>query len=112
MIIGEGSSITSQTIILTHDYSIDYGMIAAGLERTHEFKAVKSVKIGKNTFIGQRSIILPGVEIGDNCVIGAGSIVSKNIPSNSVCAGVPAKVIANTDEWGRKKFETEKQCIM
>ncbi len=43
------------------------------------------ITVGENTFIGCRSVIMPGVDIGNNCVIGAGSIVTKNIPDNSVC---------------------------
>lgn len=51
------------------------------------------VKIGNNVLIGTKAIIMPGVSIGNNVVIGAHSVVTKNIPSNSVAAGIPAKVI-------------------
>ena len=37
--------------------------------------------------------VMPGVTIGDNCTIAAGSIVTKDIPDNSLAAGVPCKVI-------------------
>ena len=57
------------------------------------------IKIGNNVFIGMRSIILPGVTIGDNVIVGAGSIVTKDIPSNSVVAGVPARVIKSFEEY-------------
>lgn len=50
-------------------------------------------RIGKNCFIGGRSLILPGVEIGDNCIVGAGSVVTRSIPSGSIVAGNPAKVL-------------------
>ena len=43
--------------------------------------------------MGANSIILGGVAIGDNVMIGAGSVVTKDIPSNSVYAGDPAKFI-------------------
>lgn len=43
--------------------------------------------------IGANSTILPGVEIGENSLIGAGSVVTKNVPSDSVTAGNPARVI-------------------
>ena len=60
---------------------------------------VRPIRIGSNVFIGYGSIILPGVTIGDNVVIGAGSVVSKNIPSDVVVAGVPAKVIRSTADY-------------
>ncbi|MCD9477838.1 acyltransferase [Photobacterium phosphoreum] len=51
------------------------------------------VVIGNRVWCGMDVIILPGVCIGDDVCIGAGSIVTRNIPSNSVVAGVPAKII-------------------
>lgn len=57
------------------------------------------VIIGDNVFVGHEVMIMPGVTIGDNVVIGVRSIVTKNIPSNVVVAGVPAKVIKSFDEY-------------
>ncbi len=51
------------------------------------------VIIGNNVWIGGSATILPGVSIGDNVVIGAGSVVAKDIPSNTVAVGNPAKII-------------------
>ena len=51
-------------------------------------------------------MILPNVRIGSNVIIGAGSIVAKDIPDNSVAAGIPCKVIGDFDtlvEKYRKK---------
>ncbi|MCR5348372.1 MAG: hypothetical protein K6E59_02035, partial [Bacilli bacterium] len=59
--IGDQTVITQETIILVHDYSIDCGMVAAGLaDPDNESILVKDVHIGNNTFIGQRATILPG----------------------------------------------------
>lgn len=51
------------------------------------------IHIGKNVWIGDKVSIFGGVTIGDNVIIGAGSIVTHDIPSNSMAAGSPAKVI-------------------
>ena len=47
-------------------------------------------------------MILPGVTIGDNVVIATGSIITKDVPNNSVVAGVPAKVIKTLEEYKSK----------
>lgn len=54
---------------------------------------LKSVKIGKNCWLGGNVTILPGVTLGDNVTVGANSVVTKSFPSNVVIAGCPAKVL-------------------
>lgn len=51
------------------------------------------IKIGRNVWIGDKVSIFGGVTIGDNVIIGAGSIVTHDIPSNSMAAGAPAKIV-------------------
>ena len=51
------------------------------------------VVIGSNVWIASRAVILKGVTIGDNSVVGAGAVVTKNVPSDSVVAGSPARVV-------------------
>ena len=53
------------------------------------------VIIGRNVWIGDKVTILAGVHIGDNVVIGANSVVTHDIPSNTMVAGIPAKLIKN-----------------
>lgn len=53
----------------------------------------RPVSIGRDTWIGTRVIILPGVEVGEGCVIGAGSVVTRSIPAFSIAVGNPARVI-------------------
>ena len=55
----------------------------------------KPIVIKKNAWIGAASTILPGVTIGENAVIAAGSVVTKNVPNNTMFAGIPAKFIKN-----------------
>ena len=51
------------------------------------------IKLGKKVWLPWRVFLMPGVTIGDNVVIGANSLISSDIPSNSLAAGAPAKVI-------------------
>jgi acetyltransferase-like isoleucine patch superfamily enzyme len=55
------------------------------------------VKIGEGSWIGLRSIILPGVTIGRRVMIAAGSVVTRDVPDDALVAGVPAKVIRLID---------------
>jgi acetyltransferase-like isoleucine patch superfamily enzyme len=55
----------------------------------------KPILIKRNAWIGAASTILPGVIIGENAVVAAGSVVTKDVPSNTIVAGVPAKHIKN-----------------
>jgi len=64
----------------------------------------RAINIGDRVWTGLRVTILGGVNIGSDVVIGAGSLVNRDIPSGSVAAGVPAKVIrkierADTSVW-------------
>ena len=64
------------------------------------------VYVGDETWIGANAVILPGVFIGKHCVIAAGSVVTKNVPSYSVVAGNPARVVKEfhheSNKWIRK----------
>ena len=54
---------------------------------------VKPVVIKRNAWIGAGATILPGVTVGENSVVAAGALVTKDVPTNTVVAGIPAKVI-------------------
>ena len=64
------------------------------------------IEVMNNVFIGSNSIILPNVRIGSNVIIGAGSIITKDVPDNSVIAGVPAKIIGTFDDYLEKRKNT------
>lgn len=49
------------------------------------------ITIGNNVHVGTNAIIMPGVKIGDNCVIACGAVVTKDVASNSIVGGIPAK---------------------
>lgn len=60
---------------------------------------VKPITIGNNVYLGYEAVILPGVTIGNNVVIGSRAVVTKDIPSNSVAVGIPAKVIKSLSDY-------------
>lgn len=60
------------------------------------------VEVGSNVYIGADAIINFGVTIGDNCIVAAGAVVTKDVPSGSVVAGIPAHVIGSYEESKRK----------
>ena len=95
--IGNNVTLAPHVHILAHDASTqkELGRTKIGL-----------VKIGDNVFIGAGSIVLPNTNIGSKVIIGAGSVVTKDIPSNSVAVGNPAKVIMTYDSY------MEKNCAL
>lgn len=55
----------------------------------------KPIVIKRNSWIGAGATILPGVTVGENAVVAAGSVVTKDVPNNTIVAGVPAKHVKN-----------------
>ena len=92
--LGNNVHITREVLFITHD-----GGTLLYRNEVPDLEITAPINVGNDVYIGVRSIIMPGVTIGDNCVIGAGSIVTRDVPSNTVVAGVPAKVIKSTDEY-------------
>ncbi|WP_433392419.1 DapH/DapD/GlmU-related protein [Micromonospora sp. KLBMP9576] len=92
--IGDNVYITAGVQFVTHDG----GTLI--LRKDHpELDWTAPITIGDDVYIGMRSMILAGVNIGNRCVIGAGSIVTRDIPDNTVAAGVPARPLRTTDEY-------------
>jgi len=87
--IGDDCFIGPNVSIYTACHSTD------PLERNTRQEWAKPVTIGNSCWIGGSVTILPGVTIGDYVTIGAGSVVVKDIPSNCVAVGNPARVIKN-----------------
>jgi acetyltransferase-like isoleucine patch superfamily enzyme len=89
--IGDSTMIASDVVITDSDWHGIY-------DRTDYVATPKPVKIHKNVWIGERSIILKGTQIGENSIIGAGSVVHGDIPPNSIYAGNPAKEVKKLDK--------------
>lgn len=101
--IGDDVKITKGVTILTHGY--DFCVLRNVYNET--IGSSGKVSIGNNVFIGMNTTILKGVSIGDNVIIGACSLVNKDIPSNCVAVGNPAKPIMSLDEYYNKRKDCE-----
>lgn len=64
----------------------------------------KSVTIGNHVWIAPSSTIMKGVSIGNNTIIGSHSLVTKDIPSNTLAVGMPAKVVKENVHWTRENI--------
>lgn len=56
------------------------------------------IHIGNRVWIGSNATILPGVTVGDGAIVAAGAVVTRDVPENTIVAGVPAKVIRHVNE--------------
>ena len=98
--IGDDTTISFDCAFVTHDAAT---RVIRNLPKHNKETVIYGpIKVGKNCFIGCRSVILPNVTIGDNSIIGAGSIVNRDIPSNTVAAGNPCKPICSLEEYIEK----------
>lgn len=95
--IGNNVHITGGCKFIAHD-----GGTLLFRDQIPDLEITKPILVGNNVYIGEETMILPGVHIGNNVVIGARSVVTKDIPDNSVAAGVPCRVIKTTDEYLEK----------
>lgn len=92
--IGDNVTMAPRVHILCHD---------ASTKQFLGYTKIGRVTIGNNVFIGAESVVLPGVTIGDNVIIGANSTVTRDIPSNSVAAGSPARILCTLEEYLNKE---------
>lgn len=95
--IGDDVTMSIRVTVMAHD---------ASTKKTLGYTKIGQIHIGNHVFVGANATILPGVIIGDYAVIGAGSIVTHDVPTRTVVAGVPAKVICGVDEF-MDKFRSQ-----
>lgn len=92
---GSNIDVNDNFTLLTHDFGT-----YVFRELFHDFvPSSGAVRIGNNIVFGRNVTILKGVTIGDNCIIGLGSVITKSIPSGSVVAGCPARVICTIEDY-------------
>ncbi len=99
--LGSNVYLGSGVTFLTHDvvhYVLNY------IHGTRSYKEnIGCISIGDNVFVGANTQICSDVKIGNNVVVGGGSVVTKDLPSNGVYAGVPARRICSFDELDKKR---------
>lgn len=102
---GDNVHVASNVNFVNHDITC---MMFNYMDKEHRYKLRQGeINIGNNVFIGAGSRILYDVTIGDNVIIGAGSLVNRSIPSGTVAAGVPCKVIGSFEDYQRKMMKEE-----
>lgn len=87
--LGDGCLIGHQVVIATLNHDLS--------PNSRGSMTPAKVTLCKNVWVGAHATILPGVTVGDNAVIAAGAVVTKDVPANTVVAGVPAKIIKTID---------------
>lgn len=90
--IGENAKIGGNVRIFDHNYhSLDFEK-RRGTECAEDVKT-SPVRIGDDVFVGTNAIILKGVTIGARSIIQAGAVVSRDVPSDEIWGGNPARYI-------------------
>jgi acetyltransferase-like isoleucine patch superfamily enzyme len=87
--------IGEQCVIADRAMFIDFDHGVVEVERAIRKQGIymREVVVGSNVWIGYGACILRGVRVGDNSIIGTNSVVTKDVPANSVVAGIPARII-------------------
>lgn len=100
----EGCTISSNIRLLTHDWSVDTVARGLGMVSSKAVGRVAGIKIGKATFVGTGSIVMPGASIGDFCIIGAGTVVRGEVSDYSVVIGNPCVRVSDSRQYIAKRF--------
>jgi lipopolysaccharide O-acetyltransferase len=87
--IGDDVLVASWVYISDHGHRMD----ADRPVRHAGLQTPRPVRIGDGCWLGERCVILPGVELGPGCVVGAGAVVTHGFGPGSVVAGVPARLL-------------------
>ena len=94
--ISVGSNTSIQESCVVHGANVSIGSnVTVG-----HGAIVHGCKVGDNVLVGMNATLLGNCEIGEWSIIAAGSVVTEGtkIPANSVCAGVPARIMRQTTE--------------
>jgi len=88
-------SIGRECIVADRVMLIDFDHGVVETERPIREQGIykRDVNVGHNVWVGYGACFLRGVTVGDNCVVGTYAVVNRDVPSNAVVAGVPARVL-------------------
>lgn len=91
--IEDDATISFRVTVVVHDDARRmHGVIPGQLQGT-----VAPVCFRRGCYIGAGALILPGVTVGEGAVVAAGAVVTRDVPAHKVVAGVPARVLKDTD---------------
>lgn len=74
-------------------FAFNHGTEMNGIPMIDQDYFEADITVGNDVWIGAGTVITAGVDIGSGCVIGSNSVVTKDLPANMICAGVPCKAI-------------------
>ena len=88
-------SIGRECIVADRVMLIDFDHGVVETERPIREQGIykRDVRVGHNVWVGYGACFLRGVTVGDNVVVGTYAVVNRDVPSNAVVGGVPAKVL-------------------
>lgn len=86
--IGDHTLISMHCRILSSNHAIP----PAGTDIRSQPDELRPTRIGRDVWLGAGVTVLGGVTIGDGCIVGAGAVVTKDMPSQSISVGIPARV--------------------
>jgi acetyltransferase-like isoleucine patch superfamily enzyme len=110
-IVGERCKISSHTFIcegvaIEDEVFIGHGVMfindrypratADGRPQSEADWTVVPTRVGRRASIGSGAVVMCGVTIGEGALVGAGAVVTKDVPSNAVVVGVPARLSASS----------------
>lgn len=89
-----GISVGAQCIVASHcAVTAAQHLHASDVPIRHQGETAHGVRIGSGVWMGAGVRILDGVSVGNDTIIGAGSVVTRTMPANSICHGVPCRAV-------------------
>ena len=93
--LGDGTFLGNNVILTTLNHDFDPA------KRRTTYPA--PIVTGKNVWLASNVTVVPGVHIGDGAIVAAGAVVTRDVPPNTIVAGVPARVIRTIDPTERPR---------